>query len=104
MINHRLNDLKPIISVYNSRRSITVNRVESDFCCELALDTVTYKYGDKEAKDYQIEIELKSDHHIYKVELKDFAQSLLKELQIKNYTNEQESKYLKALNMFDLLT
>lgn len=75
---------------------------KSDFKCEISLDSIQYIHGEKVENDYQIEIELKSAYHIFKVELKEFAEKLLNELNMQMVENELESKYRKALKRLGL--
>lgn len=95
---------KKNIMIENKRVSFLIVRKDSDFECEVSLDSIRYIYNGEEKKDYQIEIELKSTYHIYKIELKEFAERLLKKLGIETVrNNEVESKYRKALNCFNLI-
>lgn len=64
---------------------------------------VTYEHNKKSEKDYQTEIELKSDQHIHKIELKNLADALIEELNIQKADSETESKYLKGLALLGLL-
>ncbi len=91
------------LNVKNNRSSYSLKRENSDFCCEISLDDVTYEYNGQSAKDYQVEIELKSEHHIHKIELKNLAEGLITELKIQNLGDESESKYLKGLCKLGLL-
>ena len=91
------------INIKNDRSSYFVTRENSDFCCELSLDNVSYEYNGQSSDDYQLEIELKSEHHIHKIELKNFAEALTMELKIQKLGNESESKYIKGLHQLQLL-
>lgn len=99
-----LHDLKPVIKIYNHRRSFKVYEKDdtSDFCCEVSLDSITYE--DIETKqsheDYQIEIELKCKY-TYRLRMNAFAEKLCAILGISMASKTKTSKYLKALSVFN---
>lgn len=85
------------IFVKNHRVSYIVERFDSNddtFKCEISLDKIIYN---SKYKDYQIEFELKSQYHIYQVELNSFVDAFNEKLGIIQPKNEIESKYQKAL-------
>ena len=90
------------ITVKNVRTSYDVFRKDSDFSCEVSLDTVTYCYNNLAHEDWQIEIELKSLSPIHRVELKSFAENFKEVIGLESEKKETLSKYEKALKQFNL--
>lgn len=95
--------LKDTVVVENQRTSYLVARSDSDFQCEVALDTVQFHHGTRTIPDHQIELELKSEQPIFQVELGQFAKAFYTALGMTNPTTEHLSKYQKALHHFGLL-
>lgn len=102
-IENYLDKLNKIVEIENDRISHVVKRDNSDFLCELSLDSVVYIHNGDRRPDYQIEIELKSENPIHRIELRDFADKFKAVMDIKDEDNEVESKYLKALREFGLI-
>ena len=94
--------LQPKITVKNDRISYLAARRDSEFQCEVSLDSVEYFHDGKSSPDWQIEIELKSQDPIHRVELKDFADKLRQELGVKSEMRETLSKYEKALRILGI--
>lgn len=65
---------------------------------EIAFDDVTYRLDEKEAKDYQVEIELKSDYH-HRVNLKLLSDQLEQKLSFLQPVNE--SKYYRGMKLLN---
>ena len=99
-------DLKPVITVFNRRRTYHVmHKSSKNVLFEISLDDVEYKnISDGNTKKvYQIEIELKGSY-IYRLNLDDFATEFCKEFSIETDGNKPKlSKYLEALNLFNLI-
>ena len=98
-----VNSLQAKIIVKNNRVSYNVVRTDSNFKCEVSLDSVTYVYGREEKADWQVELELKSQDAIHRVELKEFAKKFGESLGINMEMRETLSKYGKALQVFGLI-
>lgn len=101
--SERLACLSPKITVKNDRASCDVLREHSNFKCEVSLDSVEYLHDGKSSRDWQVEIELKSQEPIHRVELTDFASKFGAALGIDTEKRETLSKYGKALEAFGLL-
>ena len=99
-------DLKPVITVINRRKTYQVMHESSkNVLFEISLDDVEYKNvsNGKTKKVYQVEIELK-ESYIYRLNLDDFATKFCKKFSIETEENKPKlSKYLEALNLFNLI-
>jgi HD superfamily phosphohydrolase len=95
--------LAPIITIINNRKKAVVGREKDgdNFMCEVCLDDVTYKAGSIQKKDWQVEIELKSDylHHIV---LKIFTNELEGHF-VNSLQREEQSKYVRGLTLLSNL-
>lgn len=91
-----------MLTVENERRKFYISDKsgEANFRFSVCLDTITFRSGDKEKKDYQIEVELESKY-IHRVSMKYFTEKLEK-LFSSMPKHEKLSKYRKGLEMLDL--
>ena len=87
------------LEIENNRKRATVirNKVGDGFSCEVCLDRVVYKNNSVEKKDYQIEIELKSDY-LHHVILKVFTNMVEGKLH-NTIKREEKSKYERGLDI-----
>jgi HD superfamily phosphohydrolase/uncharacterized protein YjbK len=92
-INERFCDLKNTLIIKNMRKKIQIKNNEVVF--EIAFDNVTYE-NKKEFKEYEIEIELKSDF-IHRVNLKMLSDYL--EIQVPELKASTKSKYKRGLEL-----
>ena len=104
--NERLIDSKILqakVVVKNDRKSYDVVRKDSNFRCEVSLDSVDYMCDGETCQDWQVEIELKSQDAIHRIELQEFAKKYRASLGIETEMKETLSKYCKALQVFRLV-
>lgn len=94
---------KNVIKIKNNRKIFQVKRKDSEFLCEICLDSVEFCLDGNSIVDYQIEIELKSTNPIYRVELRNFAKLYQNAVGLDTTKQEVQSKYIKALSSFNLL-
>jgi HD superfamily phosphohydrolase/uncharacterized protein YjbK len=94
-LNGRVEELKETLTIRNKRKKIEL--IESSIRYEIVLDNVIYinQSGD-EAKDIQVEIELKSDY-LHRVNLKMLTDYL--EKKISSLEPLSESKYKRGLSL-----
>jgi HD superfamily phosphohydrolase/uncharacterized protein YjbK len=97
-------NFKPILDVKNNRDKCIVKKVGSDFKCEVCLDNVTYRrHGEQNGvKDFQIEVELKSDY-ITHVILNHFTTKLEELMGQKPgmFSHTEQSKLERGLGMLE---
>lgn len=90
----QLQDLTPVLTVFNHRLVLELSQGSATF--EVAFDDVTYRAGATSAKDYMVEIEVKTastdDGNLTK--LTAFLQRAIAELQ-----SSTESKYQRGLRL-----
>jgi inorganic triphosphatase YgiF len=90
-----IEELNSCLIIKNARESINLNKGDINF--EVVFDKVTYSNPEgKEANDYQVEIELKSDY-IHRVNLKILTDDL--ESQISGLKSTKISKYQRGLQL-----
>lgn len=90
--------LHPILKIVNAREKGIVKKINSSFICEICLDKVKYiEPGKKEALDFQVEVELKSDYLTHVV-LDRFTAELEK-LMSENFEVTEKSKLERGLEL-----
>lgn len=96
-LGSKIAELRKTLTISNRRTIINITGKKSEAKFEMAFDRVEYEdeHGHK-AKDYQVEIELKSDY-IHRVNLKMLTDDL--ERHISKLESSTESKYKRGLAM-----